>query len=100
MLALIPLAGFTIEGTRFVTTSPACAVWSPVGNLVANLMRAAGMTPESAASLTKPGSSAMVIVDCDAHNLLSGASALKSRAAYSVSAVKLSSTRMKNLSGI
>jgi Fe-S oxidoreductase len=51
MLALIPLAGFTIEGTRFVTTSPAWAAWSPVGNLVANLMRAGGMTPESAASL-------------------------------------------------
>ena len=51
MLALIPLVGFTVEGTRFVSISPAWAAWSPVGNLVANLMRAAGMTPDSAANL-------------------------------------------------
>ena len=51
MLALITLVGFTVEGTRFISTSPAWAAWSPVGNLVANLMRAAGMTPDSAANL-------------------------------------------------
>jgi Fe-S oxidoreductase len=51
MLALIPLVGFTVEGTRFISTSPAWAAWSPIGNLVANLMRAAGMTPDSAANL-------------------------------------------------
>ena len=51
MLALIPLVGFTVEGTRFVSISPVWAAWSPVGNLVANLMRAAGMTPDSAANL-------------------------------------------------
>jgi hypothetical protein len=51
MLALIPLVGFTVEGSRFVSTSPAWVAWSPIGSLVANLMRAAGVTPESAASL-------------------------------------------------
>ena len=51
MLALIPLVGFAVEGTRFISTSPAWAAWSPVGNLVANLMRAAAMTPDSAANL-------------------------------------------------
>jgi Fe-S oxidoreductase len=51
VLALIPLVGFTVEGARFVSTSPAWAAWSPVGSLVANLMRAAGVTPEIAASL-------------------------------------------------
>jgi Fe-S oxidoreductase len=49
MLALIPLVGFTIEATRFVSTSPPWAAWSPVGSWVANLMRSAGMTPEAAA---------------------------------------------------
>ncbi len=51
MLALIPLVGFIVEGARFVIFSPAWANWSPIGNLVASLMRAAGMTPESAAYL-------------------------------------------------
>ena len=51
LLALIPLAGFTTEGARIVATTPTWAAWSPVGNLVANLMLAAGMTTESAASL-------------------------------------------------
>lgn len=51
LLALIPLVGFTIEGARILSNSPAWASWSPVGNQVANLMRAAGMTPESAASM-------------------------------------------------
>ena len=51
MLTLIPLAGFTTEGARLVVNNPVWAAWSPVGNLVANLMRSAGMTPESAANL-------------------------------------------------
>jgi Fe-S oxidoreductase len=51
MLVLIPLVGFTVEGARFVIFSPAWASWSPIGILVADLMRAAGMTPESAANL-------------------------------------------------
>ena len=51
LLALIPLAGFTTEGARIVAATPSWAVWSPIGNQVAILMRAAGMTPEAAASL-------------------------------------------------
>jgi Fe-S oxidoreductase len=51
MLALIPLAGFTIEATRFVSTSPPWAAWSPVGSWLAYMMRSAGMTPEAAAGL-------------------------------------------------
>ncbi|UCD43170.1 MAG: respiratory nitrate reductase subunit gamma [Chloroflexota bacterium] len=51
MLALIPIAGFTVEATRFVTTSPPWAPWSPVGNWLAGLMRSAGMTPETAIGL-------------------------------------------------
>jgi Fe-S oxidoreductase len=51
LLALIPLAGFTTEGARIVAAAPSWAVWSPIGNQVAILMRAAGMTPEAAASL-------------------------------------------------
>jgi Fe-S oxidoreductase len=51
LLALIPLIGFTIEGARILSTAPTWAAWSPIGNQVANLMLAAGMTPESAAGL-------------------------------------------------
>ncbi len=51
LLAIIPLVGFTVEGARFVSISPAWAAWSPVGNLVANFMRFVGMMPDSAAEL-------------------------------------------------
>jgi len=48
LLALIPIVGFTTEGLRLVSASPPWAAWSPVGYLVANLMRLMGMSPESA----------------------------------------------------
>lgn len=51
MLALIPLAGFTVEATRLVSTSPPWAAWSPIGNWLANLLRSAGVTSETAAGL-------------------------------------------------
>ena len=51
MLTLIPLAGFLTEGARLVAMSPVWSAWSPVGSLVANLMRSAGMTAASAAEL-------------------------------------------------
>jgi Fe-S oxidoreductase len=51
LLVLIPLVGFTVEGARFVAAAPSWANWSPVGNQVANLMRAASITPETAANL-------------------------------------------------
>jgi Fe-S oxidoreductase len=51
MLTLIPLAGFLTEGARLVAMSPVWSAWSPVGTLVADLMRSSGMTPASAAEL-------------------------------------------------
>ncbi|MFZ2098809.1 MAG: heterodisulfide reductase-related iron-sulfur binding cluster [Anaerolineales bacterium] len=51
LLALIPLLGFTMEGTRLLATQPAWAAWSPVGNLVAQLMSILGMTPQVAVQL-------------------------------------------------
>jgi Fe-S oxidoreductase len=51
MLTLIPLVGFLTEGARMVATSPPWAAWSPAGSLVANIMRAAGLTPASAGGL-------------------------------------------------
>jgi len=51
MLTLIPLAGFMTEGARLVAMTPVWSGWSPVGSLVANLMRSADMTPASAAEL-------------------------------------------------
>jgi Fe-S oxidoreductase len=51
LLALIPLLGFTMEGTRLLATNPSWAAWSPIGNLVARLMAGLGMTPQGAAQL-------------------------------------------------
>ena len=51
LLTLIPLLGFTMEGTRLLATNPAWAAWSPIGNLVARLMAALGMTPQGATQL-------------------------------------------------
>lgn len=51
LLALIPIAGFTLEGLRLVSTTPEWSAWSPVGSLVAAGMRALGMGPEGAANL-------------------------------------------------
>jgi Fe-S oxidoreductase len=51
MLTLIPLIGFLTEGARLVATAPAWAAWSPAGNLVANIMRSAGLTPVSAGEI-------------------------------------------------
>src|SRR4030043_1205341 len=44
LLALIPLLGFTMEGTRLLSTSPPWAAYSPIGNLVAQIMAGLGMT--------------------------------------------------------
>src|SRR4030042_6754774 len=48
LLALIPLLGFTMEGTRLLATNPAWSAWSPIGNLVAGLLAALGMTAQGA----------------------------------------------------
>lgn len=51
ILAVIPLVGYGTEALRFVATAPPWAHWSPVGNLLANLLNALGLTPEAAWSL-------------------------------------------------
>jgi len=51
MLALIPLLGFTMEGTRLLAANPPWAAWSPVGNQVAHLLSVLGMTPVGATQL-------------------------------------------------
>jgi len=51
LLFLIALVGFTNEGTRLLSSNPEWAVWSPVGNLVAGWMRAAGLTAVQAAGI-------------------------------------------------
>jgi Fe-S oxidoreductase/nitrate reductase gamma subunit len=51
MLALIPLLGFTMEGTRLLATNPPWAAWSPVGNQIAHLLASLGMTPLGATQL-------------------------------------------------
>ena len=51
LLGLIPLAGFTLEALRLVAAAPAWAGWSPVGNQVARLFIASGMSRQTAAAL-------------------------------------------------
>src|SRR4030066_482815 len=51
LLALIPLLGFTMEGTRLLATNPLWAAYSPVGNFVSRLMAGLGMTPQGATQL-------------------------------------------------
>lgn len=51
ILALIPIAGFTLEATRLLSTTPPWAAWSPIGNQVAGWMAVLGMTPVGAAVL-------------------------------------------------
>ncbi len=51
MLALIPLAGFTLEASRLIASNPPWVQWSPVGNLVAQLFINIGVTPETAENL-------------------------------------------------
>lgn len=48
MLFGIALVGFTNEGLRLLVTKPAWAAWSPVGNWVAGLLAAAGVSPQGA----------------------------------------------------
>src|SRR4030042_5355129 len=51
LLSLIPIAGFTLEGTRLLAAAPQWSPWSPMGSLVAGSMVALGMTPAGAVSL-------------------------------------------------
>ncbi len=47
LLGLIPIAGFTLEGSRLLAASPPWASWSPIGNLTAHLLGWVGISPES-----------------------------------------------------
>lgn len=51
LLFLIAFIGFTNEGIRLLVTNPAWANWSPVGNLVAGLMRWMGFPIAEAAAV-------------------------------------------------
>lgn len=51
LLALVALAGFSLEGTRLFATQPAWASYTPVGAAVARAYRAAGLTVPQAVSL-------------------------------------------------
>lgn len=51
LLGLIPLAGFALEGSRLLASAPTWANWSPIGNGVASLMRAAGVSVDTAVKL-------------------------------------------------
>jgi nitrate reductase gamma subunit len=49
LLAAIPLAGFTLEGSRLISAAPEWSRWSPMGSLFASGLRSLGITPELAA---------------------------------------------------
>lgn len=51
LLTLIPIAGFSLEGTRLLAAAPPWANWSPIGNLFAQLWQRLGLTPQGAANL-------------------------------------------------
>jgi Fe-S oxidoreductase/nitrate reductase gamma subunit len=51
LLGLIPIAGFTLEATRLISASPPWANWSPVGDALARLLIAMGLSPQSSAAL-------------------------------------------------
>ncbi len=51
LLGLIPIFGFTLEGTRLLSAAPEWSSWSPLGNLVAGLMRTLGLSTEAAMNL-------------------------------------------------
>ena len=51
LLMLIPLVGFTLEGTRLLSAAPEWSNWSPIGSAVAGLMGSMGMSVEGAMNL-------------------------------------------------
>lgn len=48
LLFLLPAVGFFTEGLRMLSFSPAWGGWAPVGQLVANMFSAWGITPQTA----------------------------------------------------
>ncbi|MEE9210987.1 MAG: (Fe-S)-binding protein, partial [Kiloniellales bacterium] len=51
VLLAIELTGFLQEGVRLLMDQPAWAAWSPVGQALANIFAASGMTLETAAAI-------------------------------------------------
>jgi Fe-S oxidoreductase/nitrate reductase gamma subunit len=51
LLLIIPLAGFSVEGARLLSTNPEWAAWSPVGRAAGGLLAALGLTPAGAAAI-------------------------------------------------
>ena len=51
ILAILPLAGFFTEAMRLISSSPAWAQYSFVGNWLAGLLYRAGLTPQVAVSI-------------------------------------------------
>lgn len=51
LLALILLAGYTLEALRLISAAPAWANWSPIGSFLANFYSTLGMGPTAAAAL-------------------------------------------------
>jgi Fe-S oxidoreductase/nitrate reductase gamma subunit len=54
LLFVIPIAGFLVEGLRFVAAEPAWASWSPIGWMTANALSFAGVTEAAAVTLHYP----------------------------------------------
>jgi len=50
LLALLPLAGFTLEAMRLTSKTPQWANWSVVGNALAQVFQSLGMQPQTAAA--------------------------------------------------
>lgn len=51
LLTLIPIAGFSLEGTRLLAAAPPWANWSPIGSLFAQLLHRLGLKAQGAANL-------------------------------------------------
>lgn len=51
LLAVIPLVGFTVEASRFISSSPEWQGWSPIGSWWAGILSNLGVTPAMAVSI-------------------------------------------------
>jgi Fe-S oxidoreductase/nitrate reductase gamma subunit len=51
LLMLIPIVGFSLEGTRLLSAAPEWSNWSPIGSMVAGWMGSLGMSVEGAMRL-------------------------------------------------
>jgi Fe-S oxidoreductase/nitrate reductase gamma subunit len=51
LLALIPILGFLMEGTRLLASNPPWAIYSPIGNLTSQILAGLGLTPLGATHL-------------------------------------------------